>query len=231
MPPAPRLVMFPGLGLGADAAWPQRSLPFEVVGVDYVAPLRGESLADYAARYGRGLIEAGVLRDPSRTVLAGISFGSAVAQEIARTWPCAGVALLAGMASGREVAPWLHVVAQVTSVTPKPVVRFLVDSGSQWMARRIGRITREDAARCARMFRAFPTAWLREHARMAVEWPGCTVTTPVLRIHGDRDWVVPYRRTANVDLVLPGDRHLSSIARPDETNQALAAFVARVVAG
>jgi pimeloyl-ACP methyl ester carboxylesterase len=231
MPPLPRLIVFPGLGLGADAAWPQRALPFEVVGVDFIEPHRGETLSHYASRYGRALIESGVLRDPERTVLAGISFGSAVAQEIATFWPCAGVALLAGIERGDEIAPWLHAVAQVTSATPKPVVRALVDSGSQWMARRIGLITKKEAARCARMFRAFPTAWLREHARMAVEWPGCETTTPRLRIHGDRDWVVPLRRSTNVDLVLRGDRHLSSIARPQETNDALATFVGRVVAG
>ena len=229
MQKAARLIVFPGLGLGADAAWPQRALPFEVLGVDYIAPFRGESLSSYAARYGRELIERGVLHDPAATVLAGISFGSAVAQEISTFWPCVGVALLSGMTSGKEVAPWLHVVAQVTSVTPKPVVKALIDTGSQWMARRIGLITHEDAARCARMFRTFPTAWLREHARMAVEWRGCETKTPRLRVHGDRDWVVPYRRTRDVDLVLPGDRHLSSIARAEETNAALTEFVERVV--
>lgn len=222
-----RYVCFPGLGQDHDITWPQQALPFELEPVDYIEPGRGESLAAYARRYGEGLIARGVLVEPQRTLLAGVSFGSAVAQEIASWWPCAGVALLAGYRGCAEIPLELRLAGRVAPYLPA-FCEPLVDAGAAFVLRRYANVTRAESERCAAMVRRFPYRWLREHARMAVTWPGCRVEVPTLRIHGDRDHVVLARRARAVDRWLPGDRHLSSITRADAVNAALLDFAARI---
>jgi pimeloyl-ACP methyl ester carboxylesterase len=223
-----RYVCFPGLGQNRDIVWPQQTLPFEVIGVDYIAPLRHESLAAYARRFGASLQADGVLAEPARTLLAGVSFGSAIAQEIAAVWPCAGQVMLSGLRSCREIPAPLRLAGRIAPYVPDAFDP-LVDVGAAFVIRRFANISREASFRCAAMVRQFPLPWLREHARMAVTWPGCACEVPSLRIHGDRDRVVLARRARDVDVLLKGDRHLSSVARAAEVNAAIVAFAKDVL--
>jgi pimeloyl-ACP methyl ester carboxylesterase len=222
-----RYLCFPGLGQNGDIAWPQRSLPFDVVGVDPIEPIAGETLASHARRLARRLRAQGLLEDPSRTLLAGVSYGSALAQEIAAVEPCAGVLILSGLRNAGELARPLRYAAHRAYHAPG-WTEVLVDRSAAFVLRRFANVTRRDAERCAAMIRNLPFVWTLEQARMIADWRGCRYEAPTLRVHGDRDAVVPSARAHGVDVVLEGDRHLSSVARADEVNRAIERFAQRL---
>ncbi|HVF34140.1 MAG TPA: alpha/beta hydrolase [Candidatus Saccharimonadia bacterium] len=224
-----RYVCFPGLGQSGDIVWPQRSLPFDVVGIDPIEPVAGESLRSYSHRLARRVRSRGLFAAPALTLLAGVSFGASIAQEIAEVEPCAGVLVLSGLLCSEELAAPLRYIGHRAHHAPA-WSESLVDAGAAFALRRIANVDRADATRCAAMIRSMPFGWIREQARMIADWRGCGSPAPVLRVHGDRDPVVPFDSARNVDVVLHGDRHLSSVARADEVNAAIVAFAARVVA-
>ncbi|HET9485459.1 MAG TPA: alpha/beta hydrolase [Xanthomonadales bacterium] len=224
-----RYLCIPGLGQTGEIAWPQRKLPFDVVGIDPIEPVAGESLVDYSRRLARRMRSRGLFDDAGPTLIAGVSFGAAVAQEIAVVEPCAGVVLLSGMLDAQEIAAPLRFAARHAFRLPH-AADALVDLGAAWVLRRVANVTRSDAERCAAMVRRMPLAWLAQQARMLAAWPGCRHDAPMLRIHGDADRVVPYRRARAVDVVIRGDRHMSSVARPNEVNDAILRFARKHVA-
>ena len=218
-----RYLCFPGLGQNGDIAWPQRSLPFDVVGVDPIEPIAGETLERHARRLAHRLRAQGLLEDPSRTLLAGVSYGSALAQEIARLEPCAGVLILSGLRDAGELARPLRYAARRAYHAPG-WTEVVVDRSAAFVLRRVADVSRKDAERCASMIRNLPFVWTLEQARMIADWRGCRFEAPSLRVHGDRDAVVPFVRARGVDVVLKGDRHLSSVARAAEVNRAIESF-------
>src|SRR5437870_1961096 len=79
----------------------QRSLPFELIALDYIESVLRESLADYASRFWGSIQSKIDFQRP--VVIAGASIGGAIAQEIARIRQPNALILIGSLRSSREL--------------------------------------------------------------------------------------------------------------------------------
>lgn len=212
-------MLFPGLGADARLYEVQRR---ELAGVetpDWIEPRAGESLREYAARWGE-LLEVG----ERPAVLGGVSFGGMIALEMARAHGAKGVVLIGSCRHPRSVSGVLRACERVSRWTP----RVVLDKGRVCAPVFLGRggvIPREHRALLVRMACELPVDFLRWAARAVVEWEGCEdgaldERIPVYQIHGTGDWVIPESRVRSTE-VIKGGAHVLNMSHPGEVNAML----------
>ena len=103
-----QLLVLPGLGGDRRMAYPQLSLPYQLITPDYFALNRNESLSNFAKRFGEHLIATHTIDRSRPLIIAGYSFGSAIAQELAQWLDCKGLILIGGLRCGRELHPFIR---------------------------------------------------------------------------------------------------------------------------
>jgi len=203
----PRLILLPGLA--ADHRLYRREVA-AIPGAEapvWLEPRRGESLREYAARWGEKLD----LREPA--VLAGLSMGGMVALEMARAHGALAVGLIASCRSPAAVSLALKGVERIGCIVPDAVVGHLKPGAGMFIGR--GRIDPTDRALLVEMARACPVSFLRFAGPAIVSWPGCEDPgVPVRHIHGGADWVISCRG-ARPDVVVPGGAHVLNMSHPD----------------
>lgn len=182
-------------GMGADSGMypgPWRALP-EVRLLDW-PDYRGErSLEEVAAR----LIEKYTI--PDGAVVVGSSLGGMVACEIARLRALRGLVLIGSAVGKEEVSGLLRVLVPLIDLAPLAFIQ-----------QAAGKIPNE----LTQMFTHAQVPFIRAMCRAIADWRGAEVgTTPVYRIHGRLDRVIPLPK--NVDLVLEGG-HLIAMTHADE---------------
>jgi pimeloyl-ACP methyl ester carboxylesterase len=224
-----QLVIFPGIGEDHRMAYAQQKLPFKVIGVDYIAPVAGDSMASYARRLGQHLIASGLIDSSKPIFLAGVSFGGVIAQELSNAIRCDGVILISTYCHRDELARVLQYLG--ARVAPKlPLVIYqLFRSISPIAIRAIAKLRLHDVGLCARMYGAFPKKWFRLHCQMAATWRGCEVNVPRLRIHGEVDPVIPHYSRADINVLINQDKHMCSLSNHKRINGAITDFIRQVM--
>lgn len=185
------LYVLPGMGMKASkyqGGW--RALP-DAVFLDW-PPYEGEqTLGDVAAR----LVAECDLQP--HDALCGTSLGGMVAQEMARLRPVRRVILVSSAVSFREINPLLRVLSPFTNL---PAVK-------------LGILTARLALRPG--FHEGDPQFLRAMCRAVGHWQAdAELTTPVLRIHGNRDWII--RCPGDCERIVSGGGHLIAITHADE---------------
>ncbi|MCA9052331.1 MAG: alpha/beta hydrolase [Planctomycetaceae bacterium] len=164
------LYLLPGMGADASMyAGPWRRLR-DVRCVDW-PPYAGErTLSELAQR----MIEVyGISPDDE---IGGTSLGGMVALELVRRLGQPRVLLLSSAVSRREVNPLLRMLSPLIPIAPFGLAKAI-----------IGRSRRASAT----MLRRSNPRFLREMCRAVVNWEGCPGPCGgVVRIHGDRDWMI-----------------------------------------
>jgi pimeloyl-ACP methyl ester carboxylesterase len=224
-----RLLIFPGIGEDHRMAYAQLSLPFRVLAVDYIAPRKGDTMGSYARRLGEQLLRSGVIDDTKPLIFAGTSFGGVIAQELSNAIRCDGVVMISSYRHERELSRFVRWLGE--KVAPRlPIVFYhLFRLVSAPIIRTFAKLSLHDTMLCARMYGRFNKRWFRQHCVMAATWQGCDVTVPLLRIHGDKDIVIPNYNRSGVDTLLAKDMHMSSLSRRREVNRAIEAFIRRIM--
>jgi pimeloyl-ACP methyl ester carboxylesterase len=222
----PQIIVFPGLGEKKESAYTLLRLPYSVIAVDYIATLRNESFSDYVRRLS--ITVEGLIDTTSEVYFVGVSFGSAVAQEMSTLIPARGVILISGYERSSEIASLFRFLgARVAPRLPLFAYNILV----LFAPIAIGltcRVPCRDILLLTRMYLHFPKRWFREHCRMAVSWNGKATNAPIYRIHGSRDPIIPYR-DQQIDLVIKRGRHMLNLSHPSRVNRAIERFIATSV--
>lgn len=192
----PRLFVLPGMGASKamyGAPWRQLTHATLLDWPEY----RGETtLSEVAARV---VEEAGIT---ALDVPIGSSLGGMVALEIAAHLGAARAGLIGSARSGREISGWLRLAAPLASVTPIRWVQTLV--GSSGGPELVQEFARADAD------------FLRAMCGAIAAWEAPDYDGRVLRVHGERDHVIPCPDDPDTR-VIRGGGHLLACTHGEET--------------
>lgn len=228
------LVFLPGIGADHRLFKYQTAVFPNSYAADWIDPLPGESLEQYAVRFAEAI--RGELGKPGPVIVCGLSLGGMMAPYVARELDAVGCVLLCSIRSPEEF-PRLGYV--------------------DWLLMRLCpplRLTRLFCLRTgARFFLCFPwlvrcfvhppivqafveTPFFRFAglARMMFDWafrrrlPEETTVfdKPTLHVHGTNDWLLPIRRTTP-DIRIDGGGHLLPLTHPEQINAILERFLER----
>ncbi|MGP8214105.1 MAG: alpha/beta hydrolase [Bacteroidia bacterium] len=177
--------------------------------VKWIEPVPGEPLVDYCKR----LI---VQIDSPEPVIAGVSFGGIVANEISKLIPVSQIILISSIRSWREM-PWYFRIAgklNLHKLIPLEIAK---------RANRIIRwffIGKDPAYRQLLIEIANGTspAYLKWAINAAVKWRGEEVNN-ALQIHSDKDRTFPLRYIKHPDCVIKGVGHFMVVQCSKEVGE------------
>lgn len=156
----------------------------------------------YSAVAERFIADNGIRDDD---IVGGSSLGGMVALEIARQKKLRAVILIGSAISPSEIRGILSLLAPVSVITPISFVQLLAGK-------------HEDII--ARMFSAADPDFIRAMCQYLPKWSGALVeSTPIFRIHGQNDYVIPCPKTGCEIIVNAG--HLLAITHAKECGQYL----------
>ena len=224
-----QLLILPGLGGDHRMAHSQLTLPYECITPDYIPFEKGESLVDYSYRFYAHILNVHTIDLDRPFFIAGYSLGSAIGMELAKYLPVRGLILIGGPMSGRVIRLiprlfgkyfcwWLPLwVYRSAEIFVAPVMRLV--SG----------ISEHEIKLAGVMYHELARGLFREGYRALVEWPGCDVDVPFIRIHGEFDQIITCPKPGDHVRIIPRTKHLVGQARPKPVNAAIEQFITRVM--
>jgi pimeloyl-ACP methyl ester carboxylesterase len=220
-----QFLLLPGLGSDGRVGYAQRSLPYNVITPDYILPFKNEELPAYAKRMLASLIAQKLIDLNAPIVLAGISMGGALAQEMSRLIEARAIVLLGSLRKGSELRPLIYWYGKLF-ISYVPLWVHDVSPVFVPMAmERLSNVSEQDITLSETMYRELPKEIFRTGLSMLARWQGCPITTPLFRIHGELDHIIPLERTTGVDLVVSGAKHLVAVSHPEIVNPAIEKFL------
>lgn len=209
-----RLYLLPGMGCD-DRLFERLDLEgLDVVKLTWPAFEQMDTLAAIARRLS---VE---VRSDEPHIIAGVSMGGMVAQELAAITKPSKVVLISSWTGPQE---WntltrlnarlgLHHVIRDWSVRAAWPLKRLIDRRERSIDELLFAMTREQGAR-----------QLRRATAAIMRWEGSPWHGPLVRIHGDKDIVTPLRFP--VDHVVRGGQHVMVLTRPEEVSRLLRAAI------
>lgn len=214
---APVLVLLPGLGADSRLFEPQRGEFPALISPEWLVPRDHESLSSYAARMAE-VIRARVARG-AEIVLGGVSFGGMLAAEMSGELRPRKLVLIGSALSPDEIAPGMRVAATLGRFVPQAVGARSKKLGRVFI-RQLGPMGRKDREFLETMIDAVPFSFLKWAGGAIFGWGGARPSCPVVRVHGDKDRIIPLG-SAGVDVVLKNAGHVPSVSHAMEVNEVL----------
>jgi len=200
-------------GLGADKRiFRKLSLPtvYELIYIDWIVPVKGESLKDYALRL------AAVIDISKPFYLVGVSFGGFIAIEIAKSFHPLHTFLISSLTTKQEM-PWYYRLAgSLKLLHILPVYQF--KSANRLSYKFFGAKTAEHKIMLKQIISDTDTSFLKWALISALNWKNTKVPVHVTHIHGTADQILPIRYT-HPDLVINGGGHLMVYAHAEVVSQ------------
>lgn len=212
------LVLLPGLGADPRLFEPQRAAFPRLIAPDWLLPRDSDTLRTYAERMA-DVVRAAV-PEGRPLVLGGVSFGGMIASEMAAHLHPKRLVLIGSALSPGEIAPALKGVAAAGRFLPTSLGERSKKMGKLFI-RQLGPMRRQDREFLETMIDAVPFSLIKWAGRAIFSWPGAAPTCPIIRIHGDRDRIIPLREQ-DVRHVIRGGGHVPSVSHADEVNAFLA---------
>jgi len=198
-------------GLGADKrAFSFLDLSFcEPIFIDWIVPLKNESLESYALRLRQQIRE-------EHPVVVGVSFGGMLAVEMAKADNLMKAIIIASNKSADEFPGYLRLAKYF------PVYKWL--PGKLLKTRKMTWILGAKGDEQKKLLRDILTdsnpAFLKWAIAAILNWKEKTIPANVLHIHGTADKLLPCRYV-KADFKINGGTHLMSINNPDEVSNLL----------
>lgn len=209
-----RLVVIPGMGADHRLVEPLRAAFGNLYVPAWIEPERAESLPHYALRLAE-------LIPPSDEplLLAGVSLGGMLAQEMAPRFKPRAVVLIASCRDPRALWKPLYQLARFARWTPLAGYR-AAKLLAPWYAHKMHLVSPEQMPMLLDMVRQSDPAFLRWGCHAVRSWRPTPLDTPVYHIHGTRDRLFP---AANVSpqAWVSGGGHLISLTHADQVNEFL----------
>lgn len=208
----PPLTLYFLAGLGFDGRiFRKLELPEgPKVYLDWLDPLKGESIQEYAIRMSRQ-----VEGEPGKAVFIGQSFGGVVMQEMARQVAPAKTLIISSIKSRAEntasfkllgLLPLHYLISK----------KLMLKSFPLWAANN-GYETEDEQQLFLDMVGRHSPRYLRWATRELGKWQGASLEN-VAHIHGTRDKTFPARRVSGATLV-EGGNHFMVYNRPREVSE------------
>ncbi len=190
-------------------------LPMPTKLVSYPEPDPRESLSQYAGRLAEQL--------PQGCLVAGISLGGMLAQEVAPLVQARACFSIASIRGPEQLPPKLRMWRSLGSDNCR---RLLTMVGS--LAALVPSNLRSPGIARTAALAGSSGAWQRWASSAVIGWnPKPNRSVPTLQIHGDADKTFPIRYV-KPDVVIPGGRHGLTISNPDEVAGAMLAYLAKI---
>lgn len=202
------IYFFSGLGADSSVFKKIRTKGHQVVHLDWITPLKGETLNHYAQRLGAAV-------QPIGGIYVGLSFGGLVAQELATVKRPDHLILLASVRSPKEYPFHIRVLKPFGFLVPRNIKLF-----SGIIAWFMGAQTQRSQELLRRFIDQVDPVFAQWAVRRVLAWKGCKVKAPITSIHGDSDKIFP-AVSAKPDHIIPAAGHFFTIDHALELNEIL----------
>lgn len=198
-------------GLGADKrAFSLLDLSFcEPVFIDWINPVKNESLENYALRLRQQIKE-------EHPVIVGVSFGGMLATEMAKADSLVKAIIIASSKSADEFPAYLRLTKYF------PLYKWLPGAliKNIPLSRILGVKENEQKKLLRSILADADPAFLKWAIGAIVNWKEKIIPANVQHIHGTADKLLPFRYV-KADFEIAGGTHLMSINKPDEVSTLL----------
>lgn len=173
-------------GLGADerAFRSLRLHDIEPVYLNWISPLPGESIEGYAKRMAQRIEEP-------EPVIVGLSFGGMVSVEIAKQIPVKKLILVSSAKGENELPPFFRMGRYVP--LHKLIPAHISKIAASVFFKLNGHRNKEQQEILVTMFNSSPKGFVRWATNAVVHWRNKERPENLVHIHGNADWLLPYR--------------------------------------
>lgn len=202
-------------GLGADSSvFKHIRLPShcEAIPLDWITPLKDESLAHYAVRL------AEKIDTTDRFSLIGLSMGGMITVEIARHLNPARIVLISSIPSSLHLPNYYRYLGVLGLHKFIPVSLF---QQGALLKRLFTAESAEDKRMLKAMIRKTDVGFIRWALAAILRWKRETAPPNIIHIHGTHDEILPRRFTTPTHVISKGG-HLMVMNRAGEINRILA---------
>ena len=202
-------IFLPGIG-GTELLFAKQKKHFPHVSTPpWLAPLQGESVADYARRWAADFQE-------DCYTLIGTSFGGIVCLELANWLPVSSVVLISSCIEKQPLSPTLGLIERLSRAIPDPAVRWGATRFLPHMVARRNSLSLEDRDLVKAMSREVDIGFTRWACRAALDWEGPpdSFAFKVSAIHGDQDPIFPKISHPDIQIV-SGGGHMLTLTHPE----------------
>jgi pimeloyl-ACP methyl ester carboxylesterase len=183
----------------------------EPVFLEWITPLKNESLKNYALRLAAGI-------DASEPfALIGLSMGGMIAAEIARQYKPVVTVLISSVPASNQLPFYFKIAGLLRLYRMVPVS--LVKSAAR-IKRLFTAETEEDKAMLHTIIRESNSAFIYWAMGAILKWKSETLPGPYIHIHGTKDEMLPIRFTKPTHII-PKAGHLMVMNRSKEINAIL----------
>ncbi|MEM8671301.1 MAG: alpha/beta hydrolase [Planctomycetota bacterium] len=208
------LILFSGLAADANIFVHQKTEFPELIVPEWPIPTSDESLEEYAARL------AGQLRSRNPCVIGGASFGGIVAQHVAHHLQPLAVVLIGSVRAPSELPVCARMARPMRFLVPIIPVR-LLQCLIRPLTTRFARNLTPHLSGLAKQFCTCHPQVFKWSLLRILDWRSVpTFACPVFHVHGDRDYVLPSKRT-QPDRLIHGGGHVISLTHPAEVNESI----------
>lgn len=210
------LILLPGMGADARMFREQKKAFPQLVVPDWIPPLRGETLVEYAHRF------AEAINPGTPFYLGGASFGGIIAYEMAQHVRPESLFLIASGRSYQRMVPWLRRVrsiAHMTQILPWDVASLVSELGLGVA----GSVMPFPVRVILKHIHHQRTPFMKWSLHAILRWePSDYVPTfAIHHLHGARDPFFPANQSGACQIV-PGAGHLLTMSHHQVVNQFIA---------
>ena len=201
-------------GLGADKkAFYKIKLPagYEPVYLDWLSPVDGETLKDYAKRF------ADLIGDNEEFILVGLSLGGMIASEIARLKSPRKVILLSSISVSDEMPWYFRFAGKIGVQKAIPVALY---KNITILNLFMGTASKADRNMILTFVKQTDPLFIRWAVDAMLGWNQREPLSEVVHIHGNKDRLLPVRYT-HASHVIKNGRHLMVLNKAREINKVL----------
>lgn len=184
---------------------------YEAVYLDWIKPLKKESLADYSIRL------ATTIQTTEPFALLGLSMGGMIASEIAKKYPPALTILLSSISSHKHLPTHLKLAGKLRLHKLMPIS---IVKSAAIMKRFFTAETPDDKTTLKQIIRESDTQFIRWAMDAIMQWRNEDIPQPIYHLHGTRDEVLPVKYAKPTHVIQKGG-HLMVMNRAEEVNRFL----------
>ncbi len=205
-----RIYAIPGLGADRRMFAYQLQLDYDIQFIEWITPLKKESLGQYAARFSK-------LFDTSQPFsLLGVSLGGMMCMELAKHLPAEKVILVSSCKTKNELPPQLRLMK--TLKLHKLVSASVLKRMIKFYSNTFGDLDGELKTLFNHMIANCDPTFLIWAADAVINWDNEDIMENVVHIHGTKDKVLQFSFVEN-DITVEGGTHYMIGTRVEEVNE------------
>ncbi|HKG08557.1 MAG TPA: alpha/beta hydrolase [Pedobacter sp.] len=197
-------------GLGADRrAFIKLKFPseFELIHLDWIAPLKAEPLEAYASRMALNI------DDTTPFYLVGLSFGGMLATEIAKKMKPVHTFLISSTPAFKQL-PWYYRMAGAVSLQ-KMIPRSLLKTGNAIGLKFLGAKTHDEKELLKKLVADSDPFFIKWALTCILNWRNAERPGNTTHIHGTADKILPLKYN-KPDIIIKGGSHFMVYTNAEE---------------